>query len=111
MQLPTNHIALPTTTLTLKITVYSNLGTLVNLVASIYRIADFLRGVLIFTFFASQNNLVKINLILIKVSGTNVHVCAAHTFLCYYPALLLQQQMDQCSSQLSSSLCRITVTD
>ena len=33
MRLPTNHIALPTTTLlTLKVTVYSNLGTLVNLV-------------------------------------------------------------------------------
>ena len=44
MRLPTNHIALPTTTLTLKITVYSNLGTLVNLVASIYRIANFLHG-------------------------------------------------------------------
>ena len=66
---------------------------------------------LIFTFFASQNNLVKINLIHIKVSGTNVHVCAVHTFLHYYLASLLQQRMDQCSSQLSSSLCRITVTD
>ena len=37
MRLPTNHIALPTTTLSpsLKVTVYSNLGMLVNLVASI----------------------------------------------------------------------------
>ena len=38
MQLPTNYIALPVTTfsLTLKDAIYSNLGTLVNLVAPIY---------------------------------------------------------------------------